>query len=507
MAGFTRILKNLGAMFTGRLLLIIQQVIMPPIFIARYSTAGFGEWGVLSGAVAALGMLNFGVQTYMNQDLAVRYSRGDTEGYHVRQSTAMRLLLGILLGAMTFGLVIFFIPLDTMLRLHLSRHATQLTAYLLGCQVLLNIIFGYLTGLFMGIAMAHRGSYWGNFQSLLTSLTLLLCVALKLPFPVLAGVQVVTMLLSMGAVLIDIRRTAPGLFPNIRYWDTAAMKAILKPSGYFGLITITSFLTYQAPLIVLQRFLGPVAVAGFIVMRLVFSMCRQILAMFTQSMGAEITTLFGRRDWPALVLLYDYSERFIFFMIPLVNTGVLMLSPVLITVWMHKKAELFSPYPYMLSAAISMVVSLKEHKFQFQFSTNTHEELAKIMFGSYIAMTLVSFATVPAFGVVGFLWTWLIAEIFQMIFIMRLNIQLFAEIEKLELTFLRRLIAICVPALVAALLLLRRTTAFPLYAQIAIAIASGLLIAGIAWPLFRVREVLRSVTGQFSRKFASPVPK
>jgi len=502
MAGFTRILKNLGAMFTGRLLTIVQQVIMPPVFIARYSTAGFGEWGVLSGAVAALGMLNFGVQTYMNQDLAVRFNRGDMEDYHIRQSTALRLLLGIIFVALLLCLVVFAMPLDRMLRLDIGRAATQLTAYLLACQVLLNIFYGYLTGIFMGAALAHRGAHWGNFQTLLTSLSLLACVALKLPFPVLAGIQVLTMLISIVVVLIDLHRTAPALFPHIRHWDGTAVASILKPSGYFGLITISSFLTYQAPLIVLQRFLGPVAVAGFIVMRLVFSMCRQVLAIFTQSMGAEITTMFGRRDWPALSRLYDYSERFIFFLIPLVNTGVLMISPVLITVWMHKRAELFSPYPYVLSAAISMVISLKEHKFQFQFSTNTHEELARIMFGGYIAMTIISLATVPWLGVVGFLWTWLLVEIFQMIFIVRLNIKLFAEIEPLEFTFLRRLIGICVPSLLLALLLLHKTASFTLLWQISIGIVTGAVVAGIAWPLFGVRDVIQKIMGQFSRKFA-----
>ncbi|WP_263382864.1 lipopolysaccharide biosynthesis protein [Granulicella arctica] len=506
MAGFTRILKNLGAMFTGRLLTVIQQVIVPPIFIARYSTSGFGEWGVLSGAVAAIGMLNFGVQTYMNQDLAVRYNRGDMEDYQVRQSTALRLLLGIILSAMVVCLVVFALPLDSYLRLDIGRRATQLAAYLLACQVLLNILYGYLTGLFMGVALAHRGAHWGNFQTLLTSLSLLACVSLKLPFPILAGVQVITMLISIVCVLVDIRRIAPSLFPHIRYWDQAAVAAILKPSGYFGLITIANFLTYQAPLIVLQRSLGPVAVAGFIVMRLVFSMCRQILAMFTQSMGAEITTLFGRSDWPALVLLYDYSERFIFFLIPLVNTGVLMISPVLITVWMHKKAELFSPYPYMLAAAISMVISLKEHKFQFQFSTNTHEELSKIMLGSYIVMTVLSLLLVPRAGVTGFLWIWLSAEVFQMIFIMRLNIKLFAAIEPLELTFLRRLIAICVPALLIALLLLQKTATFHLIWQVVIAVSAGGVIAAIAWQLFGVRDVIRRIMSQFSGRFATPEP-
>jgi O-antigen/teichoic acid export membrane protein len=505
MAGFTRILKNFGAMFTGRLLSVIQQVIVPPIFAARYSLGHFGEWGVLSGAVAAIGMLNFGVQTYMNQDLAIRYNCGDITDYRIRQSTALRLLLGAIVTAATLGLVIFLLPLNEWLRLDIGYRATQWTTYLLGCQILCGILFGYLSGIFMGVALAHRGAHWNNFQTLLTSLGLLGAVLLHLPFPALAGVQLAAMLISIVCVLVDLRRTAPELFPSLRFWDRSAVSTILKPSGFFGLIEICTFLTFQAPLLVLQRFLGPVAVAAFILMRLLFSMCRQILAMFTQSMGSEITVLFGRRDWPALSALYDYSERFIFFLIPLVNTGVLMLAPVLITVWMHKKAELFSPEPYVLTAAISMIISLKEHKFQFQFSTNTHEELAKIMFGSYMTMIALSFATVPWGGVVGFLWTWLAVELFQIAFIVRLNVKLFAHIETIEFVYLRRLISICVPALIAALLLLHRIAALAMPLQVVIAVASGMVIAAVGWQLFHVRQVLDKIGGQFARRFEQPV--
>jgi O-antigen/teichoic acid export membrane protein len=504
MAGFTRILKNFGAMFTGRLLSVVQQVIVPPIFAARYLFGQFGEWGVLSGAVAAVGMLNFGVQTYMNQDLAIRYNRGDVADYKVRQSTALRMLLGAIALAVALSLVLFLLPLDRWLRLDIGYRATQWTAYLLLCQVLCNILFGYFAGIFMGVSLAHRGAHWNNVQALLASLSLLLSVALHLPFPVLAGTQLAAMLVSIAGVLIDLRRTAPELFPNLRGWDRSAVATILKPSGFFGLIELSTFLTYQAPLLVLQRFLGPVAVAGFILMRLLFSMCRQILAMFTQSMGAEITTMYGRRDWPALSALYEYSERFIFFLVPLVNTGVLMLAPVIITVWMHKKAELFSPYPYVLAAAISMVISLKEHKFQFQFSTNTHEELAKVMFGSYVTMVLASFALVPRFGVVGFLWIWLLVETLQMAFIVWLNVKLFAHLQAFEFTYLRRLAGISIPALLLALFLLHRTATFHIPLQIAIAIGFGAVVAAIDWQLFGAREVFRKITGQFTRKFAEP---
>ncbi len=499
MAIFTRILKNLGAMFTGRLLTIIQQVIIPPIFIHRYSTAQFGEWGVLSGAVAALAVLNFGVQTYMNQDLAVRYAKGELENYHVRQSTALRLLLGVVVVVAALSLVVFVIPLDTLLKLDIDRRTAQLTAYFLAIQVLLNFLNGYLAGIFMGVALAHRGAYWNNFQALLTALVLLACVSLHLPFPVLAGVQVVTMSIAIVAVLIDIRRTSPAIFPTLRYWDGAAVKDILTPSGYFGLLTICTFLTYQAPLIVIQRILGPVAVAGFIVMRLVFSMCRQILAMFTQSMGAEITNLFGRSDWLSLSRLYDYSERFIFFLIPLVNVAVLIASPVLITLWMHKRAELFSPYPYMLSAAISMVISLKEHKYQFQFSTNTHEELARVMFFSYVGMIIIAIGAVHLFGVVGFLWTWLAVEILQIFRIVHLNMKLFAEFERLELKYLRRLSAICICSLLISLALLEKTASFPIVWQIVSSILSAAILTACSWPLFGVSDVLRKMSTQFAR--------
>lgn len=501
MAGFTRILKNFGAMSTGRLLNAIQQVIVPPIFAARYSLAQFGEWGVLSGAVAAVGMLNFGVQTYMNQDLAIRYSSGDIADYKLRQSTALRLLLGAILAAAALGTVVFLLPLDRWLRLDLGARTTQWTAYLLGCQVLLGILYGYLGGIFMGAAMAHRGAHWNNFQTLLNSLCLLGGVALHLPFPALAGAQLLAMFFSIGWVLADLRRKAPDLFPNLDQWDGAAVGSILKPSGFFGLIELSTFLTYQAPLVVLERYLGPVAVAAFILMRQLFSMCRQALSMFTQAMGAEITVQFGRKQWTALTQLYDYSERFIFFLIPLVNTGVLLLSPVIILVWMHKRAGLFSPGPYVLAAAVSMVISLKEHKFQFQFSTNTHEELARIMFGSYLAMFAASFPAVRWLGVEGFLWTWLAVETFQMACIVRLNVRLFEHVEAIKFVYLRRLIAISIATLAGSLLLLRRTSALAPQVQLALAVAAALSIAALDWQMFGVRQVFHMVTGQLSRRW------
>ena len=512
MGPFQRILKNLGAMFAGKLISIIQQVVVPPIFIYLYGVAAYGEWFVLSGAVTALSMLNFGVQTYMNQDLAVRFQRGETQGYHIRQSTALRLLLGVIAAAAVLLLIFFVIPFDTQHKLHISRAAAQWTLYLLALQVLFMILFGYLSGIFMGVALAHRGGHWNNAQALASSGGLLAGVLFHAPFPALAGIQLACLLLCSVGVLIDLRRTAPQAFPSLRYWDGPAVKDILKGSGYFGLIEMSTFLTYSAPSLLLNLFVGPEAVAAFALMRTIFSMCRQVLAMFTQSMGPEITNLVGRRDWPALSRLYDYSERLVFFLISLINLSVLMLSPVIITLWVHKKAvagaphhnvsELFALYPYVLSSALSIVISLKEHKFQFQFSTNTHIELAKIMFLSYLAMDVISVGTIRYGGVTGFLWTWLAIETLQVVRLVGLNQKLFAHIQKIDTVYITRLAVLSLAGLFATFAVLRHSATLPLIIQSLISILAALVIGGVSWQVFRVREVFFSMVGRFTKRFA-----
>lgn len=512
MGTLQRILKNFAALVAGRIISVLQQIVVPAVFVYRYGLAGYGEWMALSGTVAAIGMLNFGVQTFMNQDLAIRFNRGETEGYHVRQSTALRILGSAVLIAAVLLLCFFLVPFDTMLKLDLTRFAAQLTLYLLALQVLFTILFGYFGGIFMGVNLAHRGASWNNAQALLAALGLLAGVALHLPFAALAGIQLGTLFVCIAGVLLDLKRRAPELFPSLRYWDGTAVREILSGSGYFGMIEMSTFFVYQAPLLIMQRVIGPAAVGAFTLMRTIFSMCRQILAAFTQAMGAEITVLYGKRDWPALTRLYNYSERFIFFLIAVVNLTVLMLSPVLITLWIHKRggegllhgsaSSLFSVYPYVLCSALSILISLKEHKTQFQFSTNTHVEMARLVFFSYVAMIVVSLATIHAFGAVGFLWTWFAAELAQTVQLVVLNGRLFAHVEKLEIGYILRLAVLCIAGLGAAAITLPHTALLALPMQAAIGAATAVLVALLAWLLFRIREVAANMKGRFSSRFA-----
>jgi O-antigen/teichoic acid export membrane protein len=495
----TRILKVMAALMTSNVVNLATKLLLPPIFLFKYGTTLYGEWIALSGAVAYLSTLNFGIQTYVTQDLTVRYQRHELDRYHLQQSTSLRVLLGILGSAALLCLVVFALPVQAWLRLTLSRQVASLTLYFLGLQILLGVLFGYFTGMFMVLSRAHTGVLWVNGLRLTMVVVTSAGAWMRFSFPVLAGFQAAVYVVGILLVLLHIRRVAPEIFPQVGLWDRSAVRAILGPSSYFGLIGMSTFLSYEIPVLIMQREAGPFVVVAFTVMRTIFSMCRQILNAPTQAMGAEITRLFGRQDWRDLTAVYIYSERMIFSLIPTVNLGVLMISPVLLTIWLHKPA-LFAVLPYVMMAAISMTLSAKEHKFQFQFSTNTHEKLARIMFFSYAALALMAVPMVYWLGMLGFLYAWLGIELFQTVRIVWLNQELFAHTGEHHLRYVYRLAALSAVGLVGAGTLLMHTYSGSYKLQFAVGLGTSAALSIAAFFLFDVRRIARKLLSRVARR-------
>ena len=500
----TRILKVMAALMTSNVVNLITKLLLPPIFLYRYGTTLYGEWIALSGAVAYLSTLNFGIQTYVTQDLTVRYQRHELGRYHLQQSTSLRVLVGILGSAAGLCLVVFALPVQHWLRLTLSQHVTSLTLYLLALQVLLGVLFGYFTGMFMVLSRAHTGVLWVNGLRLTMVLVTSAGAWMRWSFPALAGLQVAVYVLGILMVLLHIRGVAPEIFPKIGLFDRTAVGAILRPSSYFGLISMSTFLSYEVPVLILQREAGPFVVVAFTVMRTIFSMCRQMLNAVTQAMGPEITRLYGRQEWRELTAVYTYSERLIFSAIPVVNLGVLVISPVLLTIWLHKPA-LFTVFPYMMMAAISMTLSAKEHKFQFQFSTNTHEKLARIMFFSYIALAILAVPMVHWLGELGFLYTWFGVELFQIVRIIGLNQELFAHTGEHRLTYVYRLMALCGAGLLISGVILSRTYQDLYRWQFVAGFGVSAVLAVAAFFLFNMRAVVQKLYARIGHRLGGAV--
>src|SRR6202000_277980 len=99
----------------------------------------------------------------------------------------------------------------------------------------------------------------------------------------------------------------------------------------------------------------------------------------------------------------------------------MLATPLLLQVWLHK-GNLFDPNVCLLLGLTVSVLAIKEHKSQFQFSSNQEIQAFSYMtIIGYSAQLVISIPMMIRFGLIGYLATWLISEIFQLFYLLKLN--------------------------------------------------------------------------------------
>src|SRR5882757_7542590 len=401
-----RISKLFAAQNATQVVSLLTQLLLPPIFLHSYGVTLYGEWLALSAAIGYLSTVNYGLQTYTNMQMTIHYNRGEVKECIEVQSAGLRILLALFGALAILLLVVFALPLDRVLHLTIPRLEAQWVLYLLGVSILANMLQGLFSGNYMVFGETHRGV---NFSNVIALLVLCVQVALAMThssFAWIAGAQLVITLASCLFLVVDLRRLAPQIAPTLRYWVPGSLKAILKPSAHYGLLFSSNILAYQLPVLLMQRILGPAPVVVYSVTRTVYSMSRRILFLLTSSIGPEVTITFGQRDWPKLRRLYVLSERVILLMVPAITFGSMLATPFLLRVWLHK-GNLYDPGVCLLLGLTMAILGIKEHKYQFQFSSNQVREVSYMASVAYGLTLLVSIPLMQRLGLIGFLIPWM----------------------------------------------------------------------------------------------------
>jgi O-antigen/teichoic acid export membrane protein len=497
----------LASFFTGQGVSIMTQLLVPPLFLHRYASGieVYGEWIALSAAVSYLNTLNYGIQTYVTNQTTIYFNRGEVEAAKGLQASALLLLLLIIVAGGVAGVSLLFMPVGHWLGLrHVASRAASLTLYLLLLQILFNMLASLLSASYMAVGKAHRGINWGNCQRLVSVLAISVFVWFRAPFPVLALAQLASVLLMIAVLLVDLRRTAPILLPSVRNGSWKGMAALLKPSGHFGLLAVSGFLTWQAPVLLIQKILGPATVGVFALVRVVFAMGRQALAILSFSIAQEITHLVGQRNWPQLRRLYDLSERVVLLMVPIFSVGILLLSPFLFAVWLHRR-NLYEPSLCFMMALVSAIMGIKEHKSQFQSSSNEHERLSRFMLISYVIALLISAFLLRPFGVIGFMFVWLAVEVLQTIYILRLNVRLFAKETKISMAPMVRFGGVLALGFGIAAWPAYASRSWPLGRVVGVALVTTLLLSLVSYYAFGLNQVRSLIEARIRRRLIPSV--
>lgn len=495
-----RIFKMLGAYGASFGAALIGQFLLPPFFISAYGVSQYGEWLALSAALSYLSTLNFGITTYTSNELTMLRQRGEVAQYRSLQASTLAVVLVLIVAGTVVSGAVSILPLPKLLHLQtIGRSSAALIAFFLGLQAMVQILAGYYANLYMVIQETHRGTMWTVWRYFAPTLA---AIPLALAHASLAAVafsQFAATLLFAIATVIDLRRRMHGLPLGLKGANWATIRSTLKPSGMFLMIYMQTFLLFQVPVILLQWLLGPEIVVLFTISRTVFSMARRILSVITNAIAPEITFSFGSGDMAKLLDIFHYSERVVFSLIPVANLGTFLCAPLLIRVWLHKSG-LFDPWPYALMALVSGVMSMREHKQFFQFSTNTHYRLAHIVFWGNLLMIAISIPMTLWFGLNGFMVTWLVSESIQMALLYFENRKLFhadASITMTPVLKLAALVGLALPACMEAVQYSRRHGSVD---QAAVGVVGTLVIFAICYWLFGLNLVQQRLLARFSAR-------
>jgi len=499
-----RILKLLLAFFTGQGVTVVTQLLVPPLFLHWYAhgVEAYGEWVTLSAAVAYLNTLNYGIQNYANNQITIHFNRGEVEEGRAVQASAFRLLLiAVAVPALT-GAAVLLMPLAKWLGLrYVSSLGASVTVFLMILQLVTNWCFVLIAASYMAVGEAHRGTNWVSGQRLMAALAMAFFLWRRASFPVLALAQFGSMLLFTLLVLIDVRIRAPILLPAWRLGSWRRAMSMVKPTAWFVLLGMSGFLSWQGPVLLIQKFLGPASVAVFALTRMVFNMSRQILVVVTYSISQEITHLVGQRDWKQLRRLYELSEKVVLLLIPTVTIGTLLISPFLFTIWLHKRS-VYVPAICLTMAAVSGVMGIKEHKYQFQWSSNEHTSLSKFTLAAYAVMLAVSAAVLKPLGIQGFLVVWALTEVAQVIYILRLNSRLFPAEVGISARPVMRLGGLLLASLALAVYPCQHDVSWSLPIVVAVATAMTLLLGVVSYFAFDLGEVLEALQSKLRGRVA-----
>jgi O-antigen/teichoic acid export membrane protein len=232
-------------------------------------------------------------------------------------------------------------------------------------------------------------------------------------------------------------------------------------------------------------------------------MSRQALTSVSQAIGPEVTEMYGKQDWRRLLRLYELSERVVFALVPAVSIGTLLASPLLMTVWLHKRS-LYDPYVCIMMAVISGAMGIKEHKYTFQTSSNEHSVLARVTFRSYLLMIVLAIPAIYKLGVLGFLALWLVTEVVQVVAILKVNERLFARISKLDHSPVYKLFGFMGTATALGAWFAIQAVHKPLSQVTLVALLFVAALLAISFPLFRLKEVRSYLRGRIAMAQGKP---
>lgn len=330
--GFLGALSN----FAEQAIVAAGQLLLLPVFLSYWGTARYGEWLILTSAVAYLWMLDLGVQTYAVNRLTQEWARGDRAQYARTLHTALTFTtLTAGAGFLVFAPAVLWAPWPQWFRIETTPEWTaRFTALLLVAQIAINVPLGVLGGIYRSIGEYPRNGVISNFHRALSlALTFAAVVMGGGMLQVVAGQMTALLAISLAYCFYDLRKRHADIEIGWKLRDWELAKSFIGASSLFLVIQMSAAVALQGSTLAVSALYGATAVAVFGSFRTLTSLARQATMAVQRALWPDVTRLEAQGELTTLANLHVMLAKILLAMAAAVGLALVRHGDDIVRLW------------------------------------------------------------------------------------------------------------------------------------------------------------------------------
>lgn len=386
-----------------------------PLTVSYLGVERYGVWLALSSLIAIMAHVDLGLSSGLVNAISAADGTQNREAASRSVASVFLMLAGLscMLSAAFFA-AYPWLPLAQLVHVNSPAAASEIGPSL--CALVVCFLFSMPLGvgqrIQIGYQEGYKASLWQSAGSVLSLLALLAMIGAKasLPWLVLAT-SAPPLLVSAANCVHQFFFVRPWLTPTLRNFDWVIAKHILRTGLLFCMAGLATILTTQLPYVMINRTLGPAAVAQYGVAQKLWSILPVLASIATFPLWPAYREALasGDRSWiartfritVAAAAAASFSAAF----------ALLVSYRKLIPVWVNPGV-----LPDASTAlALSVLAVAGSLKWSTWMCLNGHGRLrgqATYPFPIILAACMLAAFTGPRHGISGIVWPFALAECF-----------------------------------------------------------------------------------------------
>jgi O-antigen/teichoic acid export membrane protein len=401
-----RIVRSSSANGLGLLARLANQLLIVPILILGWSAELYGEWLLISTIPTFLALSDFGFIAAGSNELAKRASQGtreETQSFYDLYSVSFQRWSFML--ALVITICSFLIPFTQLMGLKLISPVESAQIFIL--LSISAIIAQNSLSLLAGLRVQGK-FHIGLLTRALFALTQILFTWLLVSFfnasPVILAMSMLFFSIIQYVTEWFILKNS-GLYQKAnpfiwRYKGSETMRPYLLMGLELMLMPLAQALVLQGSIILIGKFLGPIAVAVYATHRTLARTSASLLQIFTVPLRAEAGMLQKEDDKPLLTEVTSSLSRITLWLSLITSFGLILLGSWIFSIWTQEKL-IYNPELFIILLIAVIFESLWRVPTSIRLGSNRHKPVAwGYFFLSLIGLLLATYLSID-YGVEG----------------------------------------------------------------------------------------------------------